>query len=93
MFQVWPFNFQFQQQEQQQQQQPSGMKSQESISPNRSNESPSVWYERDTALDNHYNVNFYSSVSNVSNISYDHTKYEPKSGIPNNNNSLRTEHG
>ncbi|XP_055311469.1 heart- and neural crest derivatives-expressed protein 2 [Sitodiplosis mosellana] len=88
---VWPFTFQ--QQQQQSQQQPGGIKAQETVALNRSKESPSVWYERDAAMANHYNVNFYSSVSDASSISYDHDRYEHKSGIPTNNNSLRTEHG
>lgn len=69
------------------------MKAQESVATNRPKENPTVWYERDTAMASHYNVNFYSSVSNVSTNSYDHNKYEPISEINHNNNTLRTEHG
>lgn len=69
------------------------MKSKESVPLNRSKENPSVWYEREAAAANHYNANFYSSVSDVSTISYDYARYEHKTGIPNNINSLRSEHG
>lgn len=69
------------------------MKAKESVPINRAKENPSVWYEREAATANHYNVNIYSSVSDVSTISYDYNRYEHKTGIPSNNNSLRTEHG
>ncbi|XP_031616379.1 neurogenic differentiation factor 1 [Contarinia nasturtii] len=83
---VWPFTFQ---QQQQQQQQQNVLKVQESISSNRPKECPTVWYERDAAMSNHYNVNFYSSISNVTNSSsYEHDKYDYR-----HDNSLRTEHG
>lgn len=63
----------------------------ESLSPKRTHESPGAW-----STANHYNI--YSSVSNVSNSSFD-LECDFKSGILNNNNnndndsnSLHTEH-
>lgn len=98
---MWPFTFQQQQQQQHQQSnQQNEIKLHESHSPKRSQESPGAWYTREAAMNNHYNVNIYSTVSNVSNSSFD-LECDYKNGIINNNNnndnnndsnSVRSEH-
>lgn len=87
--QVWPFTFQ----QQQHQNQTNGMTSQEPLAPTRPQEHHGAWYERDTSTSNHYNVHFYSTLSSATNSSFEHDKYQPKNGIPDQNSSLSTENG